>query len=96
MGTESPELLVEEYQLAMATFASSASAADRSTLTNLRDALLLKRDRFIADRINATLAAGEHGILFMGMLHAVSAYLDADIRVDYPLGWPTVKQRRAE
>jgi dihydrodipicolinate synthase/N-acetylneuraminate lyase len=29
-----------------------------------RDALLEKRDRYIAARINATLAAGETGILF--------------------------------
>jgi len=96
MGTESPELLLEEYQIATATFASSPAQQTGAPSQVLRDSLLLKRDRFAADRINTTLAAGEHGILFMGMLHTVSAFLDADIRVDYPLGRPTVDQRRPE
>lgn len=88
MGTESPELLVEEYQLATAEFASGAAVRTDIRQQQLRGTLLEKRDRFVADRINRTLGDGESGILFMGMLHAVTQYLDSDIRVVYPLGRP--------
>jgi len=91
MGTESPELLVEEYQLAKASLASGVTAADDSRQRQLRDTVLEKRDRFIADRINVTLGDGETGILFLGMLHSLAQFLDSDIRVTYPLGLPRVK-----
>jgi hypothetical protein len=81
MGTESPELLVEEYQLAKASLASGVTAEDASRQRQLRDTVLEKRDRFIADRINVTI----------GMLHSLSRFLDSDIRVAYPLGLPRVK-----
>src|ERR1039458_7670281 len=71
MGTESPELLVEEYQLAKASLASGVTAEDASRQRQLRDTVLEKRDRFIADRINVTLGDGETGILFIGMLHSI-------------------------
>jgi len=93
MGTESPDLLVQEYQLATAAFASGMTVRTEVRQKQLRDTLLEKRDRYIADRINGTLGAGESGILFMGMLHAVAKYLDADIKVVYPVGPPRVKQR---
>jgi hypothetical protein len=91
MGTESPELLVEEYQLAKASLASGVTAEDDSRQRQLRDTVLDKRDRFIADRINVTLGDGETGILFLGMLHSLAQFLDSDIRVTYPLGLPRVK-----
>ena len=91
MGTESPELLVEEYQLARAALASGAALADGSQQRQLCDTVLEKRDRFIADRINVTLGDGETGILFIGLLHSLSQFLDPDIRVTYPLGLPRVK-----
>ena len=92
MGTESPELLVEEYQLARAALASGvATITDESRQRQLRDTVLEKRDRFIADRINVTLSDGETGILLLGMLHSLSRFLDSDIRVTYPLGLPRVK-----
>jgi hypothetical protein len=94
MGTESPELLVEEYQLAAAAFAAGAAARTGIRQRQLRDALLEKRDRYIAARINGTLGAGESGILFMGMLHRVTRYLDSDIDVIYPLGPPRVRLGR--
>jgi hypothetical protein len=87
MGTESAELLLEEYRLqATAIEARTALAAARveSQQKPLRDALLEKRDRFIAARIDATLAAGETGLLFLGMLHAVNRYLSPDIQVVRP------------
>jgi hypothetical protein len=94
MGTESPELLVEEYRLATAAFAPGATIRTEIRQKQLRDTLLEKRDRYIADRIDGTLGAGESGILFMGMLHEVARYLDSDIDVVYPLGPPRVRQRR--
>src|ERR1035437_8284870 len=75
MGTESPELLVEEYRLATAAFASGAAARAELRQKQLRDMLLEKRDRYIGDRINRTLGAGESGILFMGMFHEVTVPL---------------------
>jgi hypothetical protein len=94
MGTESPELLVEEYHLATAEFASETTPRTDTRRQQLRDSLLEKRDRFIAERINATLAAGESGILFLGMFHNAAKYLDPDIDVIYPLGRPRVGQKR--
>jgi len=89
MGTESPELLIEEYRLA-----SSALAAPRIRVRpdRARDALLEKRDRYIAARINGTLGRGESGILLLGMLHDVAGYLDRDIQVVYPLGPPRARR----
>jgi len=94
MGTESPELLVAEYQLASAELAAGRASHAKIRPDRVRDALLEKRDRFIADRINGTLGAGESGILFMGMLHEVARYLDSGIKVVYPLGRPRLQPRR--
>jgi hypothetical protein len=94
MGTESPELLVEEYQLATAAFAPETAVRTNHLQQQLRDTLLEKRDRFVADRINRTLDTGERGILFLGMLHEAAKYLDSDIEVVTPLGMPRVGQRR--
>jgi hypothetical protein len=94
MGTESPELLVEEYQLAGAALASGGVAQAKMRQKRLRDTLLERRDRYIADRINSTLGAGETGILFMGMLHAVTSYLDRDVKVICPLRPPPLRQGR--
>jgi hypothetical protein len=91
MGTESPELLMEEYQLATAEFASRTAVRMEIRQQQARGALLEKRDRFVADLINKTLGSGEYGILFIGMLHAVAQYLDSNIRVVYPLGMPRVR-----
>jgi hypothetical protein len=84
MGTESPELLVEEYQLATEGLQSATSGSNRRR-EQLGAILLDKRDRYIADRINRTLHSGETGILFLGMLHSVQAHLQPDIKIVYPL-----------
>jgi hypothetical protein len=94
MGTESPELLVEEYQIAGAALASGGVAQTKVPQKRLRDTLLERRDRYVGDRINRTLGAGETGILFMGMLHVVARYLDPGIKVVYPLGPPPTSQGR--
>jgi hypothetical protein len=81
MGTESPDLLVEEYQLASAALAAGRASPATLRRDRLPDTLLARRDSFIADRINRTLGSAETGILFLGMLHEVTKSLDPDIRV---------------
>lgn len=93
MGTESGDLLRQEYDLARQNLPApdrgrSAVAAARSR--DLSATLLAQRDQFIARRIHDTLNAGETGILFLGLLHAVERYLDRDIRVIRPLPRPAL------
>jgi hypothetical protein len=92
MGTESPELLVEEYRLVSAEYAAGPASPARMHRDRLSETLLEKRDRYIADRINKTLGVGERGILLLGMLHDVARYLDPNIKVSYPLGLPRLRQ----
>jgi len=90
MGTESGDLLVKEYQLAKQSLTDrpprAAGIAARRRALN--DALLQRRDQFIAQRINDTLQPDETGILFLGMLHSLKQYLHHDIKVIYPLHRP--------
>lgn len=74
MGTESPELLLEEYDL-------TKKLLTGGNPKSLSEDLLKKRNQFIARRINSTLRPGETGILFLGMLHSLATLLDEDIRV---------------
>jgi hypothetical protein len=87
MGTESGELLVQEYQLARQSLAAGSprAAGVAAALRASSDPLLQRRDQFIAQRINDTLTDGETGILFLGMLHALERYLNPDVKVIYPL-----------
>lgn len=92
MGTESGELLVEEYGR-IRRLLGSAEAAGRGDIQGAGVALLQRRDRFIAERVGATLAAGEIGVLFLGMLHsAVGRFLPADVRL---LGFVPFEDNRA-
>jgi hypothetical protein len=91
MGTESAPLLLQEYNLAKRLLDPDLRDLDgdgRDALQLQARTLLRARDRFIAERINSTLGAGEVGILFLGMLHDVTPWLASDIRVAYPLGTP--------
>jgi hypothetical protein len=91
MGTESAELLVEEYQLIKQTMAGSETRKGTRLAPRqeaLSDSILRRRDRFIADRINRTLLAGETGILFLGMLHSLEEWIDRGIRIAYPINRP--------
>lgn len=88
MGTESPELLLAEYRLVRLIL----EAKDPEEATKLtaqheaqRRSLLVRRDRYIAKRINVSLRPGETGLLFLGMLHSVEQHLDRDILVTYPI-----------
>jgi hypothetical protein len=92
MGTESSELLVEEYEFVKEDFGSGGAGSGQrggARRKALRDSLLQRRDQYIARRINETLRAGETGLLFLGMLHSIRPWLDKDVRVIYPL-WPAV------
>lgn len=86
MGTESPELLVQEYELARAALAPGARP-DPRTGSRARTVLEL-RDRFIAARINDSLKAERRGVLLLGALHDPTPWLADDIQIDYPLGLP--------
>jgi hypothetical protein len=84
MGTESPELLLEEYNLAREALVASGrrespeAAARRGALGK---AILEKRDRYIGARIAETLQPGETGVIFLGMLHSLAGRLPPDIEV---------------
>jgi len=85
-GTEDPELLKAEYSnMLKITQAKSLTERDRliEQYNSVANELLLKRDRFIANRINKTLKEGETGTLFLGMMHRVDRYLPRDIGVKY-------------
>ena len=94
MGTESSELLVEEYQLVKEVFASGKPEIARrgdASQKALRDSLLIRRDQYIARRINDTLRRGETGLIFLGMLHSLGPWLAKDIRVVYPIHPPPTR-----
>ena len=84
MGTESPDLLLEEYNLARETLVASdrrespEAAARRGALSKT---ILEKRDRYIGARIAETLQPGETGLVFLGMLHSLAGRLPPDIEV---------------
>ncbi len=80
MGTESPNLLREEYELVQQLLAPSRVHPPRNP-----GALLARRDGFIALRIAQTLLPAETGILFIGALHRVAPLLPSDIEVVYPI-----------
>lgn len=84
MGTESAELLVEEYQLARALVASSVAGGEQARTPpeqGLARSLLERRDEFIAQRINLTLKTRETGIVFLGLLHSLAGKLADDIEL---------------
>jgi len=91
MGTESPELLLEEYELAKKILTAGGNLKSMKIQAHQKpvsDSLLKRRDQFIADRINDTLCPGETGILFLGMLHSLGHLLDGQIKVIYPITGP--------
>ncbi|MGD0089832.1 MAG: hypothetical protein ABSE73_07915 [Planctomycetota bacterium] len=91
VGTESPELLLREYQLVKSQLAAAemyrgqvpAPASAAGGASGNPQTALLERDRFIARRIEETLAEGETGILFMGFAHEVHRHLADSIKVQF-------------
>ena len=91
MGTESAELLLEEYRLIKQTVSGRHGGKGSQTPCDLHkkaDILLKKRDHFIAQRINNTLGPGETGIVFLGMLHDLEGLVDKKIKIVYPITKP--------
>jgi hypothetical protein len=80
-GTESGELLIEEYRRVKQILAQSDAAAKPDRTIDSGATLIQKRDRFMAEQIDRTLQPGEVGILFIGMLHSVQRYLASDITI---------------
>ncbi len=94
MGTESAELLVQEYKLVKQMLTTGdAAAAARLEIRHqeVSQSLLKRRDQAIAERINHTLCPGEIGLLFLGMLHSPERWLAGDIQVTHPLYPPASK-----
>jgi hypothetical protein len=88
MGTESLELLLQEYELAKRDLEPARPSDLRAADKAQRASLLSRRDRFIAKRINDTLLPGEIGLVFLGMLHCLEPWLEKDIEVVYPISRP--------
>jgi hypothetical protein len=86
MGTESPALLIREYQLISQVIEAhpggQPGAAGPDASAQGQD-LLRSRDEYIAHRIQDTLANGGIGVLFLGMMHQVDQRLAADIAVEF-------------
>ena len=83
-GTESPQLLLDEYELTrreLASLKARRAAPLAARVRRLGDQMLERRDRSIAERIGATLAPGETGIVFLGMLHSLDGRLPRDIEL---------------
>jgi len=80
--TEDFDLVKQEYDRLLAMTRAKSMKSKLIALAKYKFAkasLLVKRDAFIAARINETLQSGETGILFIGALHEVM--VAADIRV---------------
>jgi hypothetical protein len=93
MGTEDPDLLLQEYRLHQVVMDDEKHGRE-NTHEAQSQALLCARDRFIAGRINTTLMTGDVGLLFLGMAHAVEPLLDTDILVRHPL--PSLRKKQED
>lgn len=86
MGTESPELLTREYTL-VRRIAEAKTEGEREQARRKYAAegaeILRDRDAFIARRIVETLAEGEVGLLFLGMMHEVDRLLPEGVQVKF-------------
>ncbi|MFI5460368.1 MAG: hypothetical protein ACHRXM_33540 [Isosphaerales bacterium] len=84
-GTESPQLLIEEYEhnrrILGALGKTSLSATRSPKIREQARQLLDQRDRFIAGRIAETLQSEEQGLIFLGMLHSLEGRLPDDVRL---------------
>jgi hypothetical protein len=82
-GTESPPLLIAEYELNRRILSEQEKNGRLKTSSPLvarqGQQLLDQRDRFIASRIAQTLQPHEQGLLFLGMLHSLDGRLPRDI-----------------
>ena len=83
-GTESPELLMREYELARRVLLSSTSGEQGQAAEEYNECsgvLLDQRDRYIAERIGETLGSDETGLIFLGLLHSLEGRLPPSIEI---------------
>ena len=84
LGTESPELLLKEYNLMKQVYQPKSGQQPPSQ--EQAQSLLDQRDEFIARRIDETLQEEEMGLLFLGLNHHIEGKLANDIKLIEPLG----------
>jgi hypothetical protein len=82
-GTEDPKLLLEEYHYLKSASADLEKPEVNKNYHRLAQKLLLRRDSYIARRIDNTLGKDETGLLFIGITHRVNKPLPKDIEIDY-------------
>lgn len=85
-GTEDPELLRRELELASVAVSTDEEESRRrgsDQYAEERAKMLKARDAFIGRRIDQTLRDNEVGVLFVGVLHEVDRCLPKSIRVRY-------------
>ena len=93
VGTEDPQLLIREYQLqrrqlgepgtgAPGGYPAASGTRTPSASPGESAELLEARDRFIAQRIAATLPEGQTGVLFLGAAHGLDPLRSAGITVE--------------
>ena len=90
VGTESPALLLEEYELAqqlLMRLAADDAGGPTGQHQHLSALVLERRDRFIAGRVGETLKAGEVGLIFLGLLHTLERFLPRDIEMTCEAWW---------
>ena len=85
MGTEDPQLLLQEYQFLQGALRDMQSEEGEQRWKQQSQRLLADRDQFIAARINDTLLPNEIGLLFLGMAHQIEPMLSSDILVRHLL-----------
>lgn len=100
IGTENPQLLLEEYRRMKRELRGLASSKASGSGVEIKeggfqgttnpklptyDEITLRRDRYIARRIDETLEEGETGLLFMGAIHRTPEMLPPDIKIRYLL-----------
>ncbi len=80
-GTESPELLIEEYELNRQLLLEQSPRPEpfAAEVERLSRDLLERRDAFIAQRIDETLEGDQVGCLFLGLMHSIKERLPPDI-----------------
>ena len=84
MGTEDPNLLLDEYRSiknALKDDPGEAYSPARPVSDSRHKETLSKRDAYIGGRIDESLRPGRTGILFLGMMHNVEPFLHNDIVV---------------
>jgi hypothetical protein len=82
-GTEDPKLLLEEYAYLKEASTDPGNPKSKKKHQRLAQSILDKRDSYIAQRIDKTLAEGETGLLLIGITHKVNEKLPKDIGIEY-------------